>query len=122
MGMRVTGVLMVGSAAWLTAMTAVLSGGGQSSSVGTVGGGQAPAAGSYAGSAACARCHAPIYERWKRTRMANVVRDPKDHPDAIIPDLSRPDPLLTFTRGDIAFVYGSKWKQRYFTKVGDDYF
>ena len=23
---------------------------------------------------------------------------------------------------DIAFVYGSKWKQRYFTKVGDDYF
>jgi hypothetical protein len=54
--------------------------------------------------------------------MANVVRDPKDHPDAIIPDLSRPDPLVTFTRGDIAFTYGSKWKQRYFTKVGDDYF
>jgi hypothetical protein len=22
----------------------------------------------------------------------------------------------------MAFVYGSKWKQRYFTKVGDDYF
>jgi hypothetical protein len=54
--------------------------------------------------------------------MANVVRDPKDHPEAIIPDLTKPDPLLTFTKDDIAFVYGSIWKQRYFKKVGDDYF
>ncbi len=54
--------------------------------------------------------------------MANVVQDPKEHPDAIIPDLSKPDPLLTFTKSDIAFTYGSKWKQRYFKKVGDDYF
>jgi predicted CXXCH cytochrome family protein len=54
--------------------------------------------------------------------MANVVRDPQAHPDAIIPDLSRRDPLVTFTKDQIAFVYGSKWKQRYFTKIGDDYF
>jgi predicted CXXCH cytochrome family protein len=54
--------------------------------------------------------------------MANVVRDPKQHPDAVIPDFSKPDPLLTFTLNDVAFVYGSKWKQRYFTKIGDDYF
>ncbi len=67
-------------------------------------------------------CHSSIYDRWKKTRMANVVRDPKHHPDAIIPDLSKPDPLVTFTKDDIAFVYGSKWKQRYFKKVGDDYF
>jgi predicted CXXCH cytochrome family protein len=76
----------------------------------------------YVGSAACQSCHTSIYERWKKTRMANVVRDPKDHPDAIIPDLSKPDPLVSFTKDDIAFVYGSKWKQRYFKKVGDDYF
>jgi hypothetical protein len=54
--------------------------------------------------------------------VANVVRDPKEHPDAIIPDLSKPDLLVKFTKDDIAFVYGSKWKQRYFTKRGDDYF
>jgi len=76
----------------------------------------------YVGSAACKTCHPQIYERWKKTRMANVVRDPKEHPDAILPDLSRPDPLVKFTKGDIAFVYGSKWKQRYFKKAGDDYF
>src|SRR5579863_710768 len=76
----------------------------------------------YAGSIACKTCHPAIYERWSKTRMANVVRDPKTHPDAIIPDLSKPDPLVKFTKDDIAFVYGSKWKQRYFTRKGDDYF
>jgi predicted CXXCH cytochrome family protein len=77
---------------------------------------------SYAGAGACKTCHAAIYDRWKNTRMANVVRDPKEHPDAIIPDFGKADPLLTFKKDDIAFVYGSKWKQRYFQKVGDDYY
>ena len=54
--------------------------------------------------------------------MANVVRDPRTHPDAILPDLSKADSLVKFTKDDIAFVYGSKWKQRYFTKKGDDYY
>jgi predicted CXXCH cytochrome family protein len=53
--------------------------------------------------------------------MANVVRDPKEYPDAILPDLSKSNPLVTFTRDDIALVYGSRWKQRYFKKIGDDY-
>ena len=78
--------------------------------------------GGYAGSAACKTCHPSVYERWSKTRMANVVVDPKQHPDAIIPDFSKLDPLLTFKKEDVAFTYGSKWKQRYFKKVGDDYF
>lgn len=78
--------------------------------------------GAYVGSPPCQTCHPQIYARWKKTRMANVVRDPKTDPAAILPDLSKPDPLVTFTRSDIAFVYGSRWKQRYFKKVGDDYF
>jgi predicted CXXCH cytochrome family protein len=76
----------------------------------------------YVGSTTCRTCHPGIYERWSKTPMANVVRDPKTHPEAIIPDLSKPNPLVKFTKDDIAFVYGSKWKQRYFTKKGDDYF
>jgi predicted CXXCH cytochrome family protein len=76
----------------------------------------------YVGSAACKDCHAEIYDRWKKTRMANVVQDPHMHPEAILPDLSKADPLVTFTKDDIALTYGSKWKQRYFKKVGDDYF
>src|SRR5215472_319789 len=76
----------------------------------------------YVGSQACGACHAEIYARWKKTPMANVVRDPREHPDAILPDLSKPDPQVHFTRDQIALVYGSVWKQRYFTKVGEDYY
>jgi len=76
----------------------------------------------YVGSAACQPCHAGIYERWRKTPMANVVRDPREHPDAIIPDLGKTNALVKFTARDVAFVYGSIWKQRYFTKIGDDYY
>jgi predicted CXXCH cytochrome family protein len=76
----------------------------------------------YVGSAACQSCHEDVFARWSKTKMANVVRDPTSHPEAIIPDFSKPDPLLTFTKADVAFVYGSVWKQRYFKKVGNDYF
>jgi predicted CXXCH cytochrome family protein len=75
----------------------------------------------YTGSAACEKCHAEIYEHWKKTPMANVVRDPKEHPDAIIPDLAT-NTIKKFTKEDVALVYGSIWKQRYFTKLGDDYY
>ena len=54
--------------------------------------------------------------------MAKVVQDPTRNPDAILGDFSTPNPLVTFRKEDVAFTYGSKWKQRYFTKRGDDYF
>ncbi|HEV3482876.1 MAG TPA: cytochrome c3 family protein, partial [Candidatus Acidoferrales bacterium] len=75
----------------------------------------------YVGSQACEKCHAQIYDRWKKTPMANVVRDPRERPDAIIPDLATNN-VYKFTKDQVAFVYGSIWKQRYFTKIGDDYF
>lgn len=80
-----------------------------------------PAPAHYVGSEACEKCHAQIYDRWKKTPMANVVRDPKVHPDAIIPNLAT-NTVAKFTKDQVALVYGSIWKQRYFTKVGDDYF
>ncbi|MGH9397025.1 MAG: multiheme c-type cytochrome, partial [Terriglobia bacterium] len=76
----------------------------------------------YVGSKACALCHPTIYARWRKTPMANVVRDPRAHPDAILADFSKPNPLVKFTKADIALVYGSIWKQRYFKKVGNDYY
>ena len=77
----------------------------------------------YVGSQNCKKCHEQIYDRWQKTPMANVVRDPKLHPDAILPDLATNTVAnAKFTKDDVAFVYGSIWKQRYFKKVGDDYF
>jgi predicted CXXCH cytochrome family protein len=82
---------------------------------------QASTSAHYVGSQSCQKCHAQIYEHWRKTPMANVVRDPREHPDAIIPDLAT-DTIAKFTKDDVALVYGSVWKQRYFTKRGDDYF
>src|ERR1700684_4410691 len=76
----------------------------------------APEQRSYVGSQSCMNCHAQIYERWKKTPMANVVRDPREHPEAILPDLAT-NPFGKFERSDVALVYGSVWKQRYLTKV-----
>lgn len=76
----------------------------------------------YVGSRSCERCHAAVYAGWKQTRMANVVRDPKTHPEAVLADFTHANPLVTFDLKDVAFVYGSKWKQRFFTKRGDDYY
>lgn len=75
----------------------------------------------YVGSEACEKCHDSIYQRWKKTPMANVVRDPRTAPDAIIPDIAS-NVIDRFSETQIAFVYGSIWKQRYFMKVGDDFF
>lgn len=82
---------------------------------------QTSASAHYTGSQACEKCHTQIYRRWVKTPMANVVRDPRQHPEAIIPDLAT-NPFTKFTKDQVALVYGSIWKQRYFTKIGDDLF
>jgi predicted CXXCH cytochrome family protein len=83
--------------------------------------GKTAASARYVGSPACQKCHEQIYGRWKKTPMANVVRDPREHPEAIIPNLAT-NAVAKFTKEQVALVYGSLWKQRYFTRIGDDYF
>src|SRR5690349_18306279 len=61
----------------------------------------------YVGSGTCRDCHADVYQRWAKTRMANVVTDPKVRPQIVIPDFAKSDPLLTFKLDDVALVYGT---------------
>ncbi len=82
---------------------------------------QEPAA-RFVGSESCKGCHAQAYDGWQKTRMANVVRDPKLHPEAVLGDFTHADPVRTFGIDEVVFVYGSRYKQRYFVKRGDDYF
>ena len=76
----------------------------------------------FTGSAACRDCHLEIHDRWQETLMANVLLDPRERPDAILGDFETPNPLVTFRPEDVTFTYGRKWKQRYFTRRGDDLF
>src|SRR3981189_268240 len=50
----------------------------------------------FVGSESCKSCHAATYTSWKQTRMANVVRDPKEHPEAVLGAFLPPAPLVTF--------------------------
>jgi len=75
----------------------------------------------YVGSKACQSCHQEVFARWQKTAMANVLRDPKTHPDAIAADPATAPEEIRFNREDVAFVYGSLWKQRYWKKSGDTY-
>ncbi len=81
-----------------------------------------PAGSTYTGSASCTPCHQREFDGWKQTRMANVVRDPKVDPSAVLGDFTTPNPLRSFTLDDVAFVYGSRYKQRYFARRGNDYY
>ena len=78
--------------------------------------------GAFVGSSTCRDCHLDIYTRWQDTLMANVLQDPRERPSAIVADFDTENPLVTFRPTDVAFTYGSKWKQRYFTRIGDDLF
>ncbi len=73
----------------------------------------------FVGSAACQKCHADQFSGWQTTRMANVVRNPAQHPEAVLGDFTHPDPVRTFGLSQVAFVYGSRWKQRYFARMRD---
>ena len=76
----------------------------------------------FVGSQACRDCHEAVYDRWENTLMANILVDVDERPEAILGDFSSSHPLVTFDPDEIVFTYGSKWKQRYFTRIGDDYF
>src|SRR5205809_4379516 len=38
----------------------------------------------FTGSESCRKCHEELYQGWQQTRMANVVRDPQKHPEAVL--------------------------------------
>jgi predicted CXXCH cytochrome family protein len=76
----------------------------------------------FVGSESCRSCHQKEYDGWKKTRMANVIRDPRQHPEAVLGDFASNNPVRTFTLDQVAWVYGSRYKQRYFAKSGDDYY
>ena len=80
-----------------------------------------PPGSTYMGSESCRECHLEIHDRWQDTLMANVLQDPRERPNAILADFDTDNPLVTFGPEDVVFTYGSKWKQRYYTRVGDDY-
>ena len=77
----------------------------------------------YVGSKTCSRCHAATYERWSKTqngqRRHRSRHSTGRHHSGSSPSRIRCSRSSSTTSPSST---ASKWKQRYFTKVGDDYF
>jgi len=50
-----------------------------------------------------------------------MIQDVKANPEAIIGDFTK-DEVRTFTKDEVVYTIGSKWKQRYLTKIGEEYY
>gem|GEM_PF-4269897 len=73
------------------------------------------------GSQTCSESHQEIYQRWNSILLAHIIQEPTD-PEVVLGDFLNPDPLVDFDLTDVAFTYGSTWKQLYFTRIGSDFF
>jgi formate-dependent nitrite reductase cytochrome c552 subunit len=78
-----------------------------------------PGAPGYAGSNKCGECHEEVYEMWKKTPHANMLRNAKENPDVIE---ARNFDVVPFEKDDIYWTIGSHWIQKYITFIDDDYY
>lgn len=79
----------------------------------------------YVGSTSCQPCHTEQYQGWSETLHRLMVQDARQ-PNVIIGNFQatgNPFELAQdVTPDDIVYTLGSKWKQRYAIKRGEDYF
>ncbi len=78
----------------------------------------------YVGSESCETCHEEHYKGWKSTLHSKMEQDPiKDEPNKnVLGDFSTQDFHLTFNLEDVDMLVGSRFKQRYAKRIGDDYY
>lgn len=84
-------------------------------SAGGAGAGEVGRAVEYVGSTACAVCHEGKYNMWEETLHANVIKDARRHPEAVLGDFEIED--VPFKREEILYTVGSHWDQRYMTEI-----
>lgn len=78
----------------------------------------------YVGSQICEACHEQHYTGWKTTLHSRMEQEVvKSGPEKnVLGDFSSRDDDLTFTINDVDMLIGSRFKQRYAKKIGDDYY
>ncbi len=78
----------------------------------------------YAGSEVCGRCHQEYYQDWQTTLHSKMEQEVvKSGPGKnVLGDFSISDEHLTFSLDDVDLLIGSRFKQRYAKKIGDDYY
>ncbi len=78
-----------------------------------------PGRAGYIGSKTCGKCHEEVYDTWKVTPHANMLRDAKENPAVI---RAKNFEAVPFDKDDIYWVIGSHWIQKYITFIDNDYY
>jgi hypothetical protein len=69
----------------------------------------------YVTSEGCRECHEEIYDQWKLSSHARMLRNAKEDPSAIEADNFSEE--IPFTKDDVEFALGSHWIQKYLTRI-----
>lgn len=75
----------------------------------------------YVGSKICGGCHPENYEGWKTTLHSKMVQKP-NQPGALVADFSKQDISPQFKLEEVDLLLGSRFKQRFMKKIGNDYY
>ena len=67
----------------------------------------------YVGSLKCKECHKEQYHHWKASMHSKMIQDAKKDPSVIVGDFSKLPKDADFTKEEIRYTIGSKFKQRY---------
>jgi len=78
----------------------------------------------YIGSQTCEKCHEEYYSGWKMTRHNKMEQEVIKTGIAqnVLGDFSSEDSDRSFSLNEVNMLVGSRFKQRYAQKIGDDYY
>ena len=67
----------------------------------------------FVGSLKCKECHKERYHHWKASMHSKMIQDAKKDPSVIVADFSTLPKDADFSKDEIRYTIGSKFKQRY---------
>lgn len=76
----------------------------------------------YVGSDKCQKCHQKLHKEWKQTLHSQMIKDVSKQPTAVVGDFDSPSDVRTFTRDQVLYTIGNQWKQRYITRIDDEFY
>ncbi len=71
----------------------------------------------HVGSQTCAECHEEEYAAWSSSRHEKMIQSVKDHPGVLLGNFATLPKDADFSRNDIVFTIGGKFKQRYMLRA-----
>ncbi len=67
----------------------------------------------YVGSQKCKKCHEENFTHWIHSMHSKMIQDAKKDPSVIVADFSKLPKDADFSKEDVVYTIGSKFKQRY---------